>query len=102
MATVPSSLIRVHGSTRVGALSIIVGGPELTTQAASLVPIDLLSPPVAITITTVLGADQYSRPGIWARTGDGTGDGIADILIGDDQENSGGKADSGAGYQFGS
>ncbi len=81
-----------------GALSIVKGGGELTTLAASFGVIDLASPPMGITVTTLVGAESHGRLGIWVRTGDVTGDGIADVLIGADQENSAGEADSGAVY----
>ncbi len=81
-----------------GALSIISGGSELATLAASFTPIDLGSPPMGITILTLVGAERTGRLGIWIRTGDVTGDGIADVLVGADQENTAGEADSGAVY----
>ena len=81
-----------------GALSIIQGGGELATLAASLTALDLAAPPMGIKVTTLIGAESHGRLGIWVRTGDVTGDGIADVLIGADQENSAGEADSGAVY----
>lgn len=65
-----------------GAVSVIVGGPSLT-QAGSL---DLASPAPEIAVTTLQGSQQGGRVGIWVRAGDATGDGIADLLIGADQE----------------
>jgi hypothetical protein len=87
-------------ATRVGAgsVSIVVGGPALATHAASEVPIDLAAPPMGITITTLIGAEARGRLGIWLRTGDVTGDGVADLLIGADQEASTGDTHSGAVY----
>ncbi|MFT5441758.1 MAG: hypothetical protein ACI8W3_000800, partial [Myxococcota bacterium] len=75
-----------------------VGGSALATHAATLAPLDLAAVPVGITVTTLIGAEAYGRLGIWLRTGDVTGDGVADLLIGADQENTGGEADSGAAY----
>ena len=81
-----------------GALSIIRGGSELESFAATFGAVDLAAPPPGIVVTTILGAERLGRLGIWVRTGDVTGDGIADVLIGADQEDSGGEVDSGAAY----
>lgn len=85
--------------TRVGAgaLSIIVGGPELRAHAESAQYVDMAAPPPALTITTVVGAAALDRMGIWVRTGDVTGDGILDIVVGADQEDERG-SNSGAVY----
>ena len=69
-----------------GALSIVVGGASLRTHAATLSYLDLRSPPPGITVTTLVGNGETDRLCIWARTGDITGDGIADLAIGADQE----------------
>ncbi len=69
-----------------GALTILAGGSELRTFAASLDVVDLQSPPVELTLTTIVGAGDLDRLCIWARTGDVTGDGIADVVVGADQE----------------
>lgn len=68
-----------------GALTIIKGGSELRTFASNLVALDLAAPPAAITLTTLIGADIQDRLCMWSRTGDATGDGIADIVVGADQ-----------------
>lgn len=81
-----------------GAVSILVGGSALATHAATLTPIDLAAPPMGITITTLIGGEHLGRLGVWLRTGDVTGDGVADLLIGADQEDSTGEAHSGAAY----
>lgn len=86
------------GRIGAGAVTILIGGNELAVQAATLAAVDLASPPAGITLTTLVGAEALGRLGIWVRTGDVTGDGIADLLIGADQENSAGEADSGAVY----
>lgn len=68
-----------------GALSIVVGSAALRSEAAKLAYVDLRSPPAALTIATFVGAAQQDRLGIWMRTGDVTGDGVADIVVGADQ-----------------
>ncbi len=70
-----------------GALTILVGGESLRTFAATLGILDLASPDPSLTLTTFVGAQAFSRLGIWMRTGDVTGDGIPDLVIGADQEN---------------
>ncbi|MEM7135958.1 MAG: hypothetical protein AAF500_05220 [Myxococcota bacterium] len=80
-----------------GALTIIAGGPELREQAESLSYVDLASPPAALTITTLVGANALDRLGIWVRTADVTGDGILDVIVGADQEDERG-TNSGAVY----
>ena len=86
------------GRPGAGALSILVGGAAIATQAATLVPVDLRTPPPALSITTIVGAAAVDRLGMWMRTGDVTGDGIADIVVGADQEDGPGEADRGALY----
>ena len=86
------------GREGVGAISIVIGGPALATHAATFSPIDLANPPAGIAITHLIGGERLGRFGIWIRTGDVTGDAIADLLVGADQENSAGEADSGAAY----
>ena len=81
-----------------GALTVVVGGPALRTQATSLEIVDLAAPPAVVTLTTFVGANELDRLGIWARTGDVTGDGIADIVVGADQEDLGGELNRGAAY----
>lgn len=84
--------------TGAGAVSILVGSAALSTHAATHATVDLANPPEALTITTLIGGQAFGRFGIWVRTGDVTGDEIPDLLIGADQENSGGDAHSGAVY----
>ena len=81
-----------------GALTILVGGPELRTFAATLATLDLASPPPSLSVFTVIGAAAVDRLGIWMRTGDVSGDGIADIVVAADQEDGGGDTDRGAVY----
>lgn len=86
------------GRIGAGALTILVGGAELRTYAATLQLLDLRSPPVGLTLTTFVGPTASDRLGIWMRTGDVTGDGIADIVVGADQEPGSGDVHSGAVY----
>ncbi len=81
-----------------GALTILAGGAPLRGQAKSLETVDLAAPPPGLTLTTFIGAGELDRLGIWARTGDVTGDGIADIVVGADQEDGPGEDDRGAVY----
>ena len=80
-----------------GALSIIVGGPELRAQAAASQYVDMAALPQSLTVTTFVGAAALDRLGIWVRTADVTGDGIFDIVVGADQEDERGR-NSGATY----
>ena len=68
-----------------GALTILVGGPAVRSHATTLAPLDLRAPPASLTLTTFVGDSLQSRLGTWVRTGDITGDGIADIVVGADQ-----------------
>ena len=69
-----------------GALTILPGGAHLRTLASSLTPIELASAPASVRETTIIGADDGDRLCIWVRTGDVDGDGIADLVVGADQE----------------
>jgi hypothetical protein len=80
-----------------GALTILAGGGELRTWAETLETVDLLAPPAELTLTTFVGANAVDRLCIWTRTGDVTGDGIADVVVGADQEDGRGR-NSGAVY----
>ena len=70
------------GRAGAGALTIIVGGSALKTHAATLSYLDLRSPPIGIKIVTIVGISAYDRLGIWMRTGDVDGDGVADLAVG--------------------
>ena len=87
-------------ATRVGAgaLTIVVGDPALRTFAATLADADLRNPPGSLTLTTFWGASEEARLGIWMRTGDVTGDQIADIVVGADQTTELGETHRGAIY----
>ncbi|HBK90511.1 MAG TPA: hypothetical protein DDZ68_02440, partial [Parvularcula sp.] len=81
-----------------GALTIIVGGPALRTLATNGATLDLRAPPPSVRIVTLVGAATLDRLGFWMRTGDITGDGVDDIAVGADQEDTGGAVNSGAVY----
>ncbi len=81
-----------------GALTIIVGSPQLRTLAASGTTIDLANPPTSIEVFTIVGPHAHSRLGIWTRVGDIDNDGSLDIVVGADQESSGAVIRHGAVY----
>jgi hypothetical protein len=68
-----------------GALTLVIGGEALRSLAATAQDVDLRAPPGALTLATFVGNRAQDRLGIWMRTGDVTGDGIADIVVGADQ-----------------
>ncbi len=68
-----------------GGLTLLIGSPVWRTQANSLEYWDLGTPPEGAKQITFVGPSPYDRLGIWMRTGDITGDGIADILVGADE-----------------
>ncbi|MCZ6715932.1 MAG: hypothetical protein O6946_02585, partial [Gammaproteobacteria bacterium] len=70
------------GRIGAGALTILVGKSILRDLATNGVIVDLAAPPPNVTLFTLVGAAELDRLGMWVRTGDVTGDGIADILIG--------------------
>ena len=86
------------GRIGAGALTIVVGSAALRAQANSLLPVDLGSPPSRITLTHIVGAAPLDRLCIWARTGDVTGDGIADLVVGADQRDGLGESNRGTIY----
>jgi len=86
------------GRIGAGALTLVVGGPALRDRAAALAPVDLATPPPELTLTTLVGAKSLDRLGIWARTGDVDGDGIADLVVAADQEDGDGETNRGAVY----
>ena len=86
------------GRLGAGALTIVAGGAALRTRAAALAPLDLRSPPAEIPVLTLIGAQAFGRLGSWIRTGDVTGDGVAEIVVGADQESGAGEPHHGAAY----
>jgi len=75
-----------------GALTILIGGPEVREFSDTLATMDLRSPPGTLTLVNFFGADEYDRLGIWVRTGDVDGDGIADIVVGADETDGPGRS----------
>lgn len=69
-----------------GALSIVPGSAALRALAADGAPLRLEAPPPPIPVLTIVGAQVLGRFGIWMRTGDIDGDGVADLVVGADQE----------------
>ena len=69
-----------------GALTVLVGGPEVRQFASSLEFLDLRNPPEELTLFTIIGRSLGDRFGMWMRTGDVDADGIADIVVAADQE----------------
>jgi hypothetical protein len=91
------------GGTRIGAgaLTLLPGNAQLRTMAANGEVLDLRAPPVGLPVVNFYGAEggtERSRLCIWVRNGDVTGDGIDDLAVGADRENSNGQDDSGAVY----
>jgi hypothetical protein len=86
------------GREGAGALTVIAGSATLRSMADLLQVVDLRTPPAGLDITTFTGVEQAGRLGIWMRTGDVTGDGVADIVVGSDQESAPGEAHRGAVY----
>jgi len=87
-----------EGRTGAGALTVFPGGGYLKKRAASLAAYDLAALPGKVPWTTLVGAAALDRLCVWVRTGDVTGDGIADLVVGADQEDLGGELNRGAVY----
>lgn len=79
-----------------GALTIVAGGPALRNFSGRIV--DLAAPPPELSVMTIAGAAELDRLGFWMRTGDVSGDGIADILVGADQADVDGDVNAGLAY----
>jgi|TARA_B110000438_G_scaffold303734_1_gene366846 hypothetical protein len=74
-----------------GGLTIVFGSAGLRDLTALNTGseqnyLDLSDVPPLISTLTFVGPQSYDRLGIWMRTGDITGDGVADILVGTDEE----------------
>ncbi len=86
------------GRPGAGALTIVVGGSALRDYAETLLAFDLGTPPATVSVTTIIGANSGDRLGIWMRTGDVTGDGVADVVVGADQQANGAETHAGNVY----
>ena len=86
------------GREGAGGLSILVGGEGLRQAAEQLQHLDLRSPPTNVTHCLLTGSNAYDRLGIWVRTDDVNGDGIADIVVGSDEVDAPGESNRGAVY----
>ncbi|MFQ5458106.1 MAG: hypothetical protein ACE5FC_06615 [Myxococcota bacterium] len=86
------------GRIGAGALTILVGGSSLQSLASSMTVVDLRTVPPQTAMTTFWGDASLHRLGIWMRTGDVTGDGIADIVVGADQTSTGPEPHRGAAW----
>lgn len=85
-----------NGPPRIGAgaLTIVAGDPALRALAQRGEPVDL-GAEGPLSQWTLYGAAAGDRLGIWMRTGDVDGDGVADIVVGADQDDGAGD-DAGA------
>ncbi|MEM9554760.1 MAG: hypothetical protein AAGC60_10910 [Acidobacteriota bacterium] len=86
------------GRLGAGALTIVVGSPQLRTLAQTGQILDLAAPPVGVTLVHIVGAEASDRLGIWMRVGDVDGDGVDDLVVAADQESDGADRHSGAVY----
>ncbi|MCB1032421.1 MAG: FG-GAP repeat protein, partial [Acidobacteria bacterium] len=86
------------GRIGAGALTLVVGGPELEALAAGGGVLDLRHPDPTVRLFTLVGAEENARLGMWARTGDVDGDGIDDFVVAADQESLPGETFRGAAY----
>ncbi len=84
------------GAERIGAgaLTLVMGGPEVRAFATRLEFLDLRDPPAELTLFTIVGRSLGDRMGMWMRTADVDGDGIADIVVAADQEDEPGESTS--------
>jgi len=81
-----------------GALTIVPGGSALRARAQTMAPVDLAAPAPELATTTLVGPMASGRLGIWMRTGDVTGDGVADLVVGADQVSRAGETHRGEAY----
>ncbi len=87
------------GRLGAGALTVISGGPHLKELAELEEPVDLASIG-ALPHTTIVGIAAADRLGIWVRTGDVDGDGVADLIVGADQADVGAEQNRGEAWIF--
>lgn len=103
------------GRIGAGALTILVGHPDLRAMAGAGETLDLRNPPGDLPIVDILGDNAGLVDGqgmnqnvgerlcMWTRTGDVTDDGVADFVVGADRRashNNPTQRDSGAAYVF--
>lgn len=81
-----------------GALSVVVGNAALRDLADTGQVLDLAAPPPSVNVLTLVGAGTLDRLGFWLRSGDITGDGVADIVVGADQADHNSISNSGLVY----
>src|SRR4029079_6847715 len=76
----------VPGESGGGAVTVLPGGAALRRAAEGLALLDLKALPAGLHATTLAGSQAFGRVGVWVRAGDVTGDGVADLVVGADQE----------------
>jgi len=81
-----------------GALTVLPGGPRLRRYVHRPTDLDLADLPPELPALTVVGGQHLGRFCIWTRTGDVDGDGIADVVVGADQETHGAATHAGTVY----
>lgn len=86
----------LEGRVGAGALTVVPGSPDLRTRALALEPLDLAAPDAPA--FTIVGRQALGRFCIWVRTGDVDGDGVADLVVGADQEGTSEETHRGAAY----
>ena len=79
-----------------GAVTIVAGSAALRNFSGRVV--DLAAPPAELSVMTISGAAALDRLGFWMRTGDVSGDGVADMLVGADQVDVDGQVNAGLAY----
>lgn len=88
--------LSLPGRIGAGALTVVPGGPDLRSRALALENLDLAAPEAPA--FTMIGRQELGRFCVWVRTGDVDGDGVADLVVGADQESSPEESHHGATY----
>jgi hypothetical protein len=86
------------GRIGAGAVSIVIGNAELVAIASRGESLHLAAPPAGINVITFIGNLTLDRLGMWLRTADASGDGIADLAVSADQADTAGETNSGTVY----